>query len=194
MSRVVPIDVLAMGVTMRAGNACAPAWQKHSQKGFTFLAVLAAMFILAVSTQSVMTYVSQQLQRERETELLRIGQTYAQAIGAYYEATPGAIKRWPLRLEDLIEDRRQVAIKRHIREIYADPMTRQPDWVLVLASDGGITGVRSRSEVTPIRSGPQTLGQLTLVSASRYADWQFVYQPKSPRPLPLRMNEEVTKP
>jgi hypothetical protein len=139
--------------------------------------VLAAMVVLALATQSVMTYVSQQDLREREADLLRIGQAYAQAIGAYYETSPGNLKRWPRTLEDLAEDRRFVGIRRHIREVYPDPMARSANWGLVMSEDGGIAGVHSLSTAQPIRSAALELDTLSLPAASRYADWEFVYRP-----------------
>jgi len=140
-------------------------------------AVLAAMLVLALATQSVMSYVSQQDLREREAGLLRIGQAYAQAIGAYYESSPGQLKRWPRTLEDLTDDKRFVGIRRHIREAYPDPMTRSANWGLVMSGDGGIAGVHSLSTAQPIRSAALELDTLELPAASRYADWQFVYTP-----------------
>lgn len=140
-------------------------------------AVLAAMVVLALATQSVMTYVSQQDLREREADLLRIGQAYAQAIGAYYETSPGNLKRWPRTLEDLAEDKRFVGIRRHIREVYNDPMTRSANWGLVMSDDGGIAGVHSLSTAQPIRSAALELDTVSLPAASRYADWEFVYRP-----------------
>lgn len=126
-----------------------------------------------------MTYVSQQAQRERETDLLRVGQAYARAIGAYYESTPGSVKRWPQSLEDLVEDKRQVTIQRHLREIYPDPVTRSRTWGQVIANGGGIQGVYSQSAEAPIRVGPVQLDTLMLPAASRYAQWLFVYEPPS---------------
>jgi len=161
-----------------------PQRRCQPESGFTYIAVLVALLMMSLATQGVLTYVSQQSQREREADLLRIGQAYVQAIGAYYEATPGSVKRWPKTLEDLLEDRRLVSIRRHLREIYPDPITRLPDWNLLRARDGGIEGLRSRSELTPIRSGAMDLGNVKLEAASRYADWQFVYQapPRTPSP------------
>ncbi len=146
------------------------------QRGFTMVAVLAAMFLLALGTQAVMTVVSQQAQRDREAELLQIGAAFAQAIGAYYESSPGSVKRWPQSLEDLADDKRFVGIHRHIRQVYLDPITRSTNWGLLRTSDGAIYGVYSLSDAAPIRSGGVEIGKLNLAPASRYADWQFVYQ------------------
>ena len=162
---------------MRIGNFCASASFGKHQHGFTITAVLVAMLIVALSAQSVMTFASQQSQRERELDLLRVGQAYADAIGTFYESSPGNLKRWPRSFEDLIEDKRIVGLKRHLREIYADPITRLPNWGIVMSEDGGITGVYSVSESKPIRSAPVDLGAITLPAAGRYADWQFVYRP-----------------
>ena len=160
---------------MRAGRA-------RFQLGFTYLAVLLAMLILALATQGVMTFVSQQAQREREADLLRIGQTIAKAIGTYYESTPGMVKRWPQNLEDLLDDRRQVSIQRHLREVYPDPITRLPNWGLVMAAEGGIKGVYSISTDASIRMGAVELDTMTLDATTHYSSWQFVYQPSAAQP------------
>lgn len=149
----------------------------RDQQGFTYIAVLVAMLVPALASQAVMTYVSHQAQREREAELLRIGQAYGQAIGAYYMATPGSVKRYPRALDDLLEDRRQVSVKRHLRRIYADPMTREADWQIIASTDGGVAGVHSRSDKTPIRTGPVDVGYGKLTAAVRYSGWLFVYSP-----------------
>jgi type II secretory pathway pseudopilin PulG len=159
---------------MPIGKRLCPA---PKQRGFTMLAVLAAMLLLALGTQKVMTVVSQQAQRDRESELLQIGAALMQAIGAYYESSPGSVKRWPNALEDLTDDKRFVGIRRHMRQVYLDPITRSNNWGLLRTSDGAIYGVYSLSDVAPIRSGGVELANLNLAPASRYSDWQFVYQP-----------------
>ncbi|WP_176451877.1 type II secretion system protein [Rhodoferax sp. TH121] len=148
-----------------------------SQHGFTYIAVLAALVLVSLGTQGVIQVVSQQAQREREEALLRVGATYARAIGSYYRATPGSVKRWPNTLEELLEDRRLLQVHRHIRETYPDPITRNTEWELVMAPEGGIQGVRSRSIRAPLRTGPVEIDEFALPAAQRYAEWTFVYQP-----------------
>jgi type II secretory pathway pseudopilin PulG len=168
-----------MELSMRTGNRF---FMTNPQRGFTLVAVMAAMFMLALGTQKVMFVVSQQAQREREAELLQIGAAFAQAIGTYYESSPGTVKRWPTSLKDLEDDKRFVGILRHVRQVYVDPITRSENWGLVSANDGGITGVYSLSDAAPIRSGALTVGTVSLPAASRYADWQFVYEPVGANP------------
>jgi hypothetical protein len=108
-------------------------------------------------------------QREKETELLWIGNQFKQAIGLYYQRSPGAVKRYPEKLEDLLEDRRFLSVQRYLRKIYSDPMNGKAEWGLVAAPQGGIMGVRSLS-------GTQAVRRIDPASGA-YSDWQFVYQP-----------------
>ncbi len=116
--------------------------------GFTFIAVLAAMLLLALATQGVMVVVSTQAQRMRTEESARIVALYAQAIQSYYEATPGVRKQYPERLEELLLDKRQVSVQRHLRRLYANPLqpraSAQGDgWTLQRDAQGRIHAVIS---------------------------------------------------
>jgi hypothetical protein len=98
------------------------------QTGITYLAVL--FFIAASSAMLAATGIiwSHERQRQKEQELLWIGNQFREAIGLYYQRTPGAIKRYPERLEDLLEDRRYLTTARYLRQIYRDPMTGKTQW------------------------------------------------------------------
>lgn len=152
--------------------------------GFTLLAVLAACVLLALATQGVMFVLSQQAQRERETQLLRIGNEFVSAIGTYYESSPGSAKRFPVTLEELVEDHRFVGIKRHLRRIYTDPVTGSTNWGLVTNAEGGIEGIYSTSDAAPVRSRALEGGVLPVPVATKYSDWKFVYTPSLPSSIP----------
>lgn len=168
------------------------SWRRlERQHGFTLMMMLAAMTVLALMTQGVMWVLSQQNKRLREEELLRIGQSYVQAIASYYESSPGNTKAWPRDLDDLVEDQRFVGTRRHIRELYADPVTREFDWQVISSVDGGIQGLHSRAAETPLRDAPTELPirlgldsegrrrvvPLPLNKARSYSDWRFIYEP-----------------
>lgn len=148
-----------------------------TQAGFTVAFALLMLFLLALGTQRVMFVVSQQAQREREAELLRVGAAIAHAIGRYHKSTPGTVKRFPATLEELLDDRRMVSTRRHLRTLYADPITRQTQWGLVAAPEGGIAGVYSLSDSAPIAVGSLQARQWGFLGAKSYRDWRFVYQP-----------------
>lgn len=138
------------------------------QRGFTYLTALLLVAAVGSSLAAVGGLWSQASQREKESELLWIGEQFRQAIGLYYQRSPGAAKRYPEKLEDLLEDRRFLTVQRYLRRIYVDPMTSKGQWDLIAAPGGGIMGVRSLSDGRPVRERG---------GARRYADWTFIYEP-----------------
>jgi type II secretory pathway pseudopilin PulG len=155
---------------MRAGR---PA-NGSSERGFTYVWVMTAVAILGVGLAAVGPLWSDAVKREREQELLRIGQIYAQAIGSYYRSSPGSQKRYPPSLEALLLDTRFVGTYRHLRRLYTDPLKPSQAWSVIRAADGGVLGVFSQSVDAPLRREPLDLGITVLPAASKYSDWQFV--------------------
>lgn len=82
-------------------------------------------------------------EREKLRELAWIGGEFRDAIGLYYERTPGAAKRYPETLEALLEDRRHLSRQRYLRRIYTDPFSGKAEWGLIPAPQGGVMGVYS---------------------------------------------------
>jgi hypothetical protein len=115
-------------------------------------------------------------QREKEAELLFVGDAYREAIRQYYESSPAGHKRYPRSLDQLLRDDRFSFNRRHLRRLYRDPMTGK-EWATVEAPEGGIMGVHSVSEAAPAKSGSFPAGYEAFEDAARYADWQFVYAP-----------------
>lgn len=145
----------------------------HSESGFTYLALLfyvATMGALMAITGLIWSTAQQ---RERERELLYIGDQFRIAICHYYLATPGSIKRYPATLDDLLWDKRQSTTERYLRRIYADPMTGSTEWGIVHTPDGGIGGVYSLSESTPIKTRGFSLHDVDFAHATHYSKWRF---------------------
>lgn len=148
----------------------------RNQDGFTYLGVLFLVAILSAALAGTGVIWSTAQQREKEKELLFIGNAFRQAIGAYYQKTPGTIKRYPNNLGDLLKDNRQLVQTRYLRKIYDDPLTGQAKWGLVRAPDGGIMGVFSLSEKEPIKRFFEQ-ESADFVGTKKYSDWRFVYMP-----------------
>lgn len=146
------------------------------QGGVTYLAVL--FFVAASSAMLAATGIiwSHERQRQKEQELLWIGNQFREAIALYYQRTPGAVKRYPEKLEDLLEDRRYLTTARYLRQIYRDPMTGNALWRAIPAPGGGVMGVGSLSESRPIKVG-NALPGVAPAGAKSYAEWQFIYVP-----------------
>jgi type II secretory pathway pseudopilin PulG len=154
----------------------------NSQGGFTYLGVLIIVMIMGAGLAATGTLFSHEAQREKEKELLFIGHEFREAIGSYYEHSPGA-PAYPKTLADLVEDKRFPMPQHHLRRVYDDPMTGKPDWVpIALPDGGGIVGVRSSSEAKPIKTGNFDRVDAAFEDAKKYADWQFVYKPPEPNP------------
>jgi len=145
-------------------------------QGFTYLAALFLVGLTGIGLAATSEIWSHARQREKEAELLWIGEQFRQAIGLYYQRTPGAVKRYPERLEDLLEDKRYLNVQRYLRRVYVDPMSAKPEWGLVPAPGGGIMGIYSTVAAKPIRSVP---------GANSYQDWRFNYEsPTTVTPIP----------
>jgi type II secretory pathway pseudopilin PulG len=142
--------------------------------GFTLVWVLVALALFSLALSVVGPMWAEQARRDREQDLLRIGNLYARAIAGYYASSPGALKQFPPTLNALLEDRRYVGMKRHLRRLYADPLDPSQAWGLVRAPDGGIRGVYSLSIQAPLRQEALALDLLVLPKAATYAEWKFV--------------------
>ena len=123
----------------------------RSVAGFAYIALLVTLAGLALILGVATEQIEHAAQRDREEQLLFVGSQFRQAVASYYEKSPGT-KRYPRKLEELLQDNRFPKPMRHLRRIYIDPMTNLADWQLVRSAQGGIIGVFSRSELLPILS------------------------------------------
>ena len=142
--------------------------------GFTYLT---ALFLIALSGAGL-ALLGQVWEtaaaREKEAELLYVGHQYRLAIQRYYMAGP---RQYPRTLQDLLKDPRSPAPRRHLRRLYADPITGTLEWAIVKAPDGGIMGVHSRSEEPPLKVANFKFRDRDFERAAKYSDWKFVYLP-----------------
>lgn len=149
--------------------------QLGKQAGFTYLAILFAMAISGVILVEVGINWTQDIRREKERELLFVGNQFRQAISLYYERAPGGIKRYPQKLDDLLTDKRYTTAQHYLRKLYRDPITNRPEWGLVVAPDGGIMGVYSLSTDRPIKATGFDYPNRSFEGETSYLRWQFVY-------------------
>jgi type II secretory pathway pseudopilin PulG len=165
---------------MRAGSplASAPA------RGFTYVWMLALLALLGIALSVVGPLWSDAVRREREQDLLRVGQLYAQALRIYQAAGPGSVQPYPETLEALLEDRRHLGTYRYLRKLYPDPIDPTRPWGLVRDSSNGIRGVYSTSPLAPLRRGALDLGDVKLPAARSYQEWIFAPPPPASAPSP----------
>jgi type II secretory pathway pseudopilin PulG len=153
---------------------------RAGEGGFTYVALLIAIAVLGIGLAATGQVWSLASQREKEKELLFAGREFRNAITAYAKNTPGPVPRYPVKLEDLLNDNRYPGVKRYLRRIYRDPMTGKAEWGLVQAPGGGIQGVYSLSTGKPIKVAGFDYEDRMLAGAATYADWRFFHQPETP--------------
>ncbi|HLQ12088.1 MAG TPA: type II secretion system protein [Steroidobacteraceae bacterium] len=161
------VAAMPAGTHRRTGRA--------PQRGFTYLGLLFAIAILGITLATIGIVWSAQIQRDREAELLYIGNQYRAAIGRYV----GSGGQYPQELADLVADKRFPVARRYLRRLYPDPMTNSADWGLILAPAGGIIGVVSRSQGKPIKVAGFLAVNSAFEKTECYCDWKFIYAPRA---------------
>lgn len=143
------------------------------QRGMLLLGILVFLSIATLTIGNASQSWMDSRQRETEDELIFIGQQYIKAIESYYLRTPGVIKQFPSRLEDLVQDPRFPQPVRHIRKLWHDPLAPNQDWGLIKRGTA-IVGIYSQAEGHPFRTAnfdpslPVTFGL-----AETYQNWEF---------------------
>jgi type II secretory pathway pseudopilin PulG len=148
-----------------------------AQRGITYLAVLFALAFMAGGLALAGEVWETSAKREKEAELLHVGNEYRKAIERYYLSGPQ--RQYPKSLADLVKDPRQPGTVRHLRRLYPDPITGKEEWGLVKSADGGFAGVYSLSDTAPLKSAGFAVRDAAFEGKTKYSDWQFVYAPAS---------------
>jgi type II secretory pathway pseudopilin PulG len=146
------------------------------QLGFTYLTVMFIVAILLGGLAIVGETWETSARREKEVELLFIGNQYRRALRLYYLSTPGVVKAYPRQIEDLLKDPRQPGTVRHLRKLFPDPLTGKP-FVYIKGADGGIQGVASTSDEAPLKVANFRVRDATFEGAQKYSDWKFIDTP-----------------
>ncbi len=143
--------------------------------GFTYVWLLVAVAVMAAGLAAIGEVASTAAKREKEAELLFVGDQFARAIAEYSASSPGA-PQYPQKLEDLLADNRYPNARRYLRRVYPDPMSGRADWGLVRGPGGGIIGVHSQSTGRPLKTANFPQGYESFTGADMYSAWRFVPQ------------------
>ncbi|MCP5246371.1 MAG: hypothetical protein H6937_10695 [Burkholderiales bacterium] len=179
-----------------------------AQKGFIYLWALFAVAVAGVVMAGTGQVWQTKSQREKELELLFIGEQFRKAIMSYYNNQLTGIRQYPESLEDLLEDKRGPVPVRHLRKIYIDPLTMTDEWGVVEEEDvpqqaqgqnrgnnqnnannpasssfastrKGIVGVYSLSGKRPVKRENFPEHFAKFSEAQTYRDWQFIHTQQS---------------
>jgi type II secretory pathway pseudopilin PulG len=111
--------------------------------------------------------------RSAERELLAIGLEFRRALESYAEATPMGFPVNPETLQELLRDPRQPGMQRHLRRIYADPLTGKADWGLLRGPDRRILAIHSRSKTATFKRANFPPELESLSGVERHDEWIF---------------------
>lgn len=146
----------------------------HHQGGLTYLIFLFLIAALGAGSAAIGVVWQHLAQRDREAELLSVGNEYRRAIERFWLSEAETTKRrLPINLDELIEDKRAIPPRRHLRRHYIDPITGNGEWGVV-RQNNGIVGIHSLSEAQPIKSGAFLARDSLFADKKRYSDWIFV--------------------
>jgi len=144
------------------------------QRGFTYLGLLILIAIIGIASAATVQVGALAGRRAAEEDLLYIGMEFRRALLSYASSTPAGQSRLPRSLEDLLKDPRYPNTRRHLRKLYADPITGKTEWGLIPAVDGsGIAGIHSLSDATPIKIDKFEPELADFAGKTSYRDWRF---------------------
>jgi type II secretory pathway pseudopilin PulG len=151
--------------------------------GFAYVMLLVIVAVLSVFAAGSLQLGSQLSRQEAEQALLDVGGEFQRALYSYSGAiattsagggnTSALATKGPRTIEELLRDGRTASIKRHLRQIYADPMTGGTQWGIVKDPAGFILGIYSKSSERPINQTNFDSLQAHFEDAESYSKWIF---------------------
>lgn len=128
------------------GDAAAPRQaraRRDSERGYTLVALLMVMSLLAIWAVAAAENVRQQAQREREKEAMFRGEQVADAIRAYYRFRGAqGVNSLPTSIDQLLEGIPRGTKKLQILRVEAahDPLSSSGEWKLIGPTSQDIAG------------------------------------------------------
>jgi type II secretory pathway pseudopilin PulG len=127
------------------------AGTRKADSGFAYLALMISIAVIGVAGEFQRAFVS------------------------YAMATPLGQPTQPRTIDELLRDPRYPNPVRHLRKLYADPMTGKADWVLVKSPDGQtIAGIHSASKAHPIKIAQFPAEFQGFGKKRSYTEWVFI--------------------
>jgi type II secretory pathway pseudopilin PulG len=161
---------------------------QYEQGGFTLIGLLITMAVLTISLGVVAQVWHTVMIREKEVELLFIGDQFRNAIRLYYVSTGGQL---PTSLIEMTgEDAGQApadnalnlstkpaGFLKTLRKVYKDPITDSLNWGVVRNGTGKVVGVYSQSKAMPLKQDGFKDQDMQFARAEQYSDWRFIFIP-----------------
>ena len=154
----------------------------RAPRAFTYLSVLWAVALAGATLAAAGQAWTLHAQREAEREMLFRGEQIALALARWQVAVATSGAAGPRQLEELLLDTRTAPPQRHLRRLWPDPASGEPDWVLERDETGAIVGLRSAS-TRPALLLRRLAADGKAPQAARWEDHRFAV-PALPRAVP----------
>ncbi len=148
---------------------------RRRERGVVLIALLIMLVLVGVGALAAGEVWSTAVRREREVELMFVGNQYRHAIEDYYRQ-PGTRAILPTTVDQLLNDDRFPFPVHHLRRAYLDPVNPDGEWELIKVNNA-LVGVHSRSESVPIKHANFPKPYKQFETAETYAQWQFIFTP-----------------
>ena len=146
------------------------------ERGIILLALLLMLVLVGIGALAAAEVWSTARKRERETQLLFVGDQYRRAIASYWNASPG-LKALPTSVDQLLNDDRFPDPVHHLRRRYRDPVTDDTTDLALLTVGNSLIGVHSTSTDAPLKHAGFPKVDKEFEKARRYSQWKFVFLP-----------------
>jgi type II secretory pathway pseudopilin PulG len=148
---------------------------RSGERGFSYLLLLFMLAAMGAGLAAMGQQWTVAQQREQEAELLFRGREFSRALAHYRDSTPAGQAAAPVTLAELLVDTRHATPRHHLRRLYTDPFTTQPDWVLQRDAAGRILALHSRSTRPALkRLPPAALREGAPSERQTVGDWLFL--------------------
>lgn len=148
----------------------------RGQQGLVLIALLLMLMLVGIGALSAAEVWAATRKREREVELLWVGEQYRHAIESYWRATPGGRRTLPSTIAQLLDDDRFPNPVHHLRAAYRDPMAEDADFEPIIVNNA-LVGVHSTSKQAPMKHAQFPRRYQQFAAAEDYSQWQFVFLP-----------------
>jgi hypothetical protein len=142
-----------------------------NSRGVTYLALMFSVVLIGISASATARQWTVMIQREKEADLVAKGIEIQNALSVYSATMKlGRVTNMEVYPQSLAELTR--GPKPYLRKVYKDPMSGG-DWEYMRAPTGGIMGVRSKSNVKPIKERDFPLAVRHFEGRKSFRDWIF---------------------